>query len=127
MNTVTEIEAELAKLVATMAEKGIASPEAQLHIKGAGRFSVYASCNFQMIPFNGESHFRTLGDTAAEAIKKAHAFLAAIGVNEYMKYVNGAIDIGTRVGIADEYLAPLYSVKKAIADNLLPHGKEDVA
>lgn len=134
MNTVTEIQAALAGLVAAMVEKGVVTPSAQLQLRDAGKCSIHADGgDGGGEPFNGERYFVEFGDTPAEAIEKAREYIAALpspeeaGAHEYMRAVAKAIDTGKRNGIADEYVSPLRGVNMAMTENLLTHSKEDAA
>ena len=128
MNTVTEIEAALAEMVVAMTENGVVTPEAHLTLKGDQQKCYVALwSSYSHRAFDGKHLRHFYGDTPAEAIKAARAYIAALpspeetGVREYMRKVADAIDTGAKHGIADEYVAPLRGVNMAMTDNLLTH------
>lgn len=131
MNTVEEIQTALGELVAAMSDKGVITPRAQLHIDSGGRFNIHADAAYDTKPFGRENYFVFFGDTPAEVIDVARAYIAALPSpeeavqREYLTRVASAIDYGTEHSMPDEYVAPLRGVSTAMTSNLL--SKEDVA
>lgn len=123
--TIEEIQTALAELVAAMVEKRVITPRAQMHIPDSGRFAIHCSCSYAQKPFNLKNYFVEHGDTIAECIDKARAYIAALPspeeavTREYLGKVADAIDFGTKHSIADEYVQPLRGVTCAMTDNLL--------
>lgn len=123
--TIEEIQTALAELVAAMVEKRVITPRAQIHIPDSGRFAIHCDCNYAHKPFDGENYFVEHGDTIAECIDKARAYIAALPdpeeavTREYLGKVADTIDFGTKHSIDDKYVTPLRGVTKAMTDNLL--------
>lgn len=131
MTKVKEIQTALTEMEAAMVEKGIKTPAAEMQIRANQKCNIHGGCGYSGgAPFDGDNYFIEFGDTPADAIAKAFAYIAAMpspdeaGVQEYMRDVAKAIDTGKRHNIADEYVAPLRVVKAAMTDNLLAHSKE---
>lgn len=123
--TIEEIQTALAELVAAMVEKRVLTPRAQIHIPDSGRFAIHCDCNYDQKPFNFRNYFVEHGDTIAECIDKARAYIAALPDPEeavargYIVKVADAIDYATKHSIADEYVQPLRGATCAMTDNLL--------
>jgi hypothetical protein len=123
--TIEEIQSALAELVAAMVEKRVITPRAQMHIPDSGRFAIHCCCSYAHKPFNLKNYFVEHGDTIAECIDKARAYIAALPspeeavTREYLSRVASAIDYARENSIADEYVQPLRGVTCAMTDNLL--------
>lgn len=76
--TIEEIQTALAELVAAMVEKRVLTPSAQIHIPDSGRFAIHCDCSYAQNPFDGQNYFVKHGDTVAECIDKARAYIAAL-------------------------------------------------
>ena len=126
METVTDIQAKLAELVAAMVEKGVVTPEADLTIKGGGANSHVTFWSSMNTPaFDGEYLTHVGGGTPAEALTAAAAYIAALPSPEetvtrtYLRKVADAVDYAKENGVDDEYVTPLRGVTCAMTDNLL--------
>lgn len=123
--TIEEIQTALAELVAAMVEKRVITPRAIMHVPNSGRFAIHCDCTYTQKPFDGQNYFVEHGDTIAECIDKARAYIAALPspeeavTREYLTRVASAIDYATENSIADEYVTPLRGVTCAMTDNLL--------
>jgi hypothetical protein len=125
METVTDIQAKLAELVAAMVEKGVVTPNAQLQIKDDGKFFIHCGCKYDTHPFDGENYFIEFGDNPAETFTAAAEYIAAMPSPEetvtrtYLRKVADAVDYAKENGVDDEYVTPLRGVTCAMTDNLL--------
>jgi len=125
METVTDIQAKLAELVAAMVEKGVVTPTAQLQIKDDGGFFIHCGCKYDTNPFDGDGYFVRFGDTSAEALAAAAEYIAAMPSPEetitrtYLRKVADAVDYAKENGVDDEYVTPLRGVTCAMTSNLL--------
>lgn len=123
--TIEEIQAELAKLVAGMTDKGVVLPSAMATINDAGDFSIYASCKYDHKTFDGEYYKFFHREPAAAAFASAREYIASLPSPEeattrgYLARVASAIDYATENSIADEYVTPLRGVTCAMTENLL--------
>lgn len=123
--TIEEIQTALAELVAAMVEKRVLTPRAQIHIPDSGRFAIHCDCSYAHKSFDGGNYFVEHGDTIAECIDKACAYIDALPspeeavTREYLNRVASAIDYARENSIADEYVQPLRGVTCAMTDNLL--------
>lgn len=128
MQTVTEIQAKLAELVAAMVEKGVVTPDAQLQIKDSGNFYVHCQGKYGTRPFDGEQYFVEAGDTPAEALAAAAEYIAALPspeetvIRTYLRKVADAVDYAKENGVDDEYVTPLRGVTCAMTSNLIEKG-----
>ena len=123
--TIEEIQAALGELVAAMVENRVITPRAQIHLPDSGKFAIHCDCSYAQEPFDRKNYFVEHGDTIAECIDKARAYIAALPspeesvTREYLGKVAAAIDFATEHSIADEYVTPLRGVTCAMTDNLL--------
>lgn len=127
MQTVTEIQAKLAELVAAMVEKGVVTPDVDLTLK-ADRHFVYmtGSKKGPLIGATGCKFFN--GDTPEDAITAAVEYIAALPSIEetvtrtYLRKVADAVDYAKENGVDDEYVTPLRGVTCAMTSNLIEKG-----
>ena len=125
METVTDIQAKLAELVAAMVEKGVVTPTAQLQIKDDGVFAVHCRADYDTSPFDGENYFVEFSYKISEIFTAAAERIAALPSPEetvtrtYLRKVADAVDYAKENGVDDEYVTPLRGVTCAMTDNLL--------
>lgn len=124
--TIEEIQAALDSLQDAMSEKGIIMPDPRLTIRGHGaRPYVGLMCAMTQNAFDGEHMKVIMGDTVADAIASAVAYIAAFpapevaAMHKYMRKLGEVVDFGVANGIAAEYVDPVRITQKAMTDNLL--------
>ena len=123
--TIEEIQTALAELVAAMVEKGVLKPNASARIQAHSKHSIHLQCDYERKAFEGKDYFFLYGETPAEAIDAARAYIAALPspeeavTREYLTRVASAIDYATEHSIADEYVTPLRGVTCAMTENML--------
>ena len=129
--TIEEIQAALRDLEAALLEKGVITPEVQLHVKSSNSFCIHAGASYGTKPFDGRDYFVEHDETVAGAIQKARDHIASLPSPEeqvtrtYLSKVGDAIDYAREHSIDDEYVTPLRNVTCAMTDNLLtgPEGR----
>ena len=118
-----EIQAALAGMVKAMLDKGVVRPDASLHFRANARpvFCLEGAAK----TLGGENYVWNHGDTIAEAIGEADAFIASLPAPEtvimrtYLGKLADAVDYGHENGIAAEYVDPVRITQKAMSDNLI--------
>lgn len=118
--TIEEIQAELDKMPAALSAAGWVSPRAQLDIRANEQMYVYLSGDALK---KMEFHY---GETAAECIAKAWAFIKALPDPEqailatYSRKLADAIDYGHENNVPAKLVDPVRRAQKAVSDALLP-------
>jgi len=121
---ITELQAEMAGLEASMSNQGIVTPEAIASVKTSG-CNVHMSNNYANKPFDGKDYKVIFGENLDECIANARAYIAALPspeeavTREYLTRVASAVDYATVHSIPEEYVTPLRNVSCAMTDNLL--------
>ena len=124
--TTEDIQAALDNLQDAMSEKGIIMPDPRLTMRGFGtRPYITLMCAGSQRAFDGETIKIIMGDTVADAVDAACAYIAALpspetaAMHQYMRKLGEAVDFGVANGIAAEYVDPVRITQKAMTDNLL--------
>jgi hypothetical protein len=126
--TIEEIQARLDAMAVAMGDKGVRTPESTMMLDSGD-----ACCPALMLrkadpeyDFNIRSTFmHASGDTLAEKLDSADAFIAAMPTpeenrrNEFMAQLAKVIDLGRENGIDTAYLSPLYATMKRLSKNAL--------
>ena len=117
--TIEEIQAELNKMPAALSDAGWVMPNAQLAIPANGQIIVY-------LDGSGGNYTFQRGDTPAECIAKAWAFIRALPDPEqailttYSRKLADAIDYGHENNVPAKLVDPVRRAQKAVSDALLP-------
>jgi hypothetical protein len=125
MNTITEIQTALDELVAAMVEKVVVRPDAQLQVKSDAAFVIHMGCAYESKALGGKDYQVFFGETPAEAIAAARAYIAALpspeeaGMREFLGSLSDTMEIARKHSLPDEYVAPLRGVSTAMTENLL--------
>jgi hypothetical protein len=118
--TIEEIQAELNKMPAALSAAGWTNPRAHLDIRANERMYVYLNGNNLHAM---EFHY---GETAAECIEKAWAFIRALPdpqtviLSTYSKKLADAIDYGHENNVPAKLVDPVRRAQKATSDMMLP-------
>ena len=121
--TIEEIQAELLNLRKAMGEAGVGSPHAELWLRPDENHLVNLSG--KGFP-HGQSYEFISGDTPAECIAKAWAFIRALPDPEqailttYSRKLADAIDYGHENNVPAKLVDPVRRAQKAVSDALLP-------
>ena len=119
--TIEEIQAELNKMPAALSAAGWVQPEAQLMINANSRMTAHLRSWKDTATY----HFAK-GDTPAECIAKAWAFIRALPDPEqailttYSRKLADAIDYGHENNVPAKLVDPVRRAQKAVSDALLP-------
>ncbi len=119
--TIEEIQAELNKMPAALSAAGWEQPEAQLMINANSRMTAHLRSWMDTATY----HF-AYGDTPAECIAKAWAFIKALPDPEqailttYSRKLADAIDYGHENNVPAKLVNPVRRAQKAVSDALLP-------
>lgn len=119
--TIEEIQAELNKMPAALSAAGWVQPEAQLMINANSRMTAHLRSWEDTATY----HFAK-GDTPAECIAKAWAFIRALPDPEqailtiYSRKLADAIDYGHENNVPAKLVDPVRHAQKAANDALLP-------
>jgi hypothetical protein len=119
--TIEEIQAELNKMPAALSAAGWEQPEAQLMINANSRMTAHLRSWRDTATY----HFAN-GDTPAECIAKAWAYIKALPDPEqailttYSRKLADAIDYGHENNVPAKLVDPVRRAQKAVSDALLP-------
>ena len=119
--TIEEIQAELNKMPAALSAAGWAQPEAEFSLRANSTSVVHLRSWHE----NNTYHFAR-GDTPAECIAKAWAFIKALPDPEqailtpYSRKLADAIDYGHENNVPAKLVDPVRRAQKAVSDALLP-------
>lgn len=117
--TIDEIRAELDKMPAALSAAGWVRPDAQLSITANGQMNVYLAAS------SGSYTFQR-GDTPAECIAKAWAYIKALPdpqtaiLSTYSRKLADAIDYGHENNVPAKLVDPVRRAQKATSDMMLP-------
>lgn len=119
--TIEEIQAELNKMPAALSAAGWVRPDAQLSICANSRAHICLTRSGKGLGYN---FFH--GDTPAECIAKAWAFIKVLPDPEqailttYSRKLADAIDYGHENNVPAKLVDPVRRAQKAVSDALLP-------
>ena len=111
--TYDEIKAAMGDLVAEMLAKGIKMPSAEFTIKSCSRDSIVLWCDMAARQFDGEYLLFIYGESPADIIAKARAYIAAMpdpateGERKFTRALADAVDIATEYALPDAVVAPV--------------------
>jgi len=120
--TIEEIQAELNKMPAALSAAGWVSTDAQFTIIANVGMQVY----LKSWDLNSDRYHFAKGDTPAECIAKAWAFIKALPDPEqailttYSRKLADAIDYGHENNVPAKLVDPVRRAQKAVSDALLP-------
>lgn len=118
------IQKRVDELCAAMLAKGMVTPRAALHIECNAQPGVYMRWTDKSEQFGSATEW-ICADTVSEAFDKATKFISArpsaeqARLNEFMRALGKAIDLGNQYGIDAEYLNPLTASMKKLSENAI--------
>lgn len=118
------IQKRVDELCAAMLAKGMVTPKAELHIESNTQPGVYMRWTDKSEQFERATKW-ICADTVSEAFDEATKFISArpsaeqVRLNEFMRVLGKAIDIGNQYGIDAEYLNPLAASMKKLSENAI--------
>lgn len=118
------IQKRVDELSAAMVAKGMVAPAASLHIESNAQPGVYLKWNDKSEQFGRASEW-IVADTVADAFVEAERFVSSqpsaeqARLNEFMRALGKAIDLGNQYGIDAEYLNPLTASMKKLSENAI--------
>lgn len=117
--TIEEIQAELNKMSAALSAAGVKRPDADFWMRANAQCLIHIS--------GGDIDSKFLrGDTPAECLAKAWAFIGALPDPEqailttYSRKLADAIDYGHENNVPAKLVDPVRRAQKAVSDALLP-------
>lgn len=111
-------------LSAAMVAKGMVAPKAQLMLKSNAEPLAYMEWADKSTTY-GTAYHAESGETPAEALDKASAFIAArptakqARLEEFMRSLGKVIDLGRENHIEVEFLNPLVATMKTLSENVI--------
>jgi len=123
--TTEQIQAALAKLVTAMMGKGIVTPSADYTIKSQNESCIWLWCSTDHRAFGGEYLLCINGETPAELLAQAHAYIDAMPspeqaiITRHMGLLAAVVEHGREHSLPDEYWAASGVSLQAMTDNLL--------
>lgn len=124
--TIEEIQAVLNDMVQAMQGKGIVAPDADFTLRAQSRVSVGLWCKVSNPQFDGEYLKNFLGETPAQALSDAAAYIATLpdpateGQRKYTRKLAEAVDIATEYALPDAAIAPVRAAIREVNAVLLP-------
>lgn len=130
MTTATKMHGACEALEKQIAEIGYASPQVAIHINWLSRpFCVHIEHKSAQ-GVAGQSEFLK-GDTMAEAMEKADAYVAdlpsveAARMRDFTHALGRLIDQGREIGVDVDYINPLTKMMENLAENAITDQSED--
>lgn len=123
--TTEQIQAALAELVTAMMGKGVVTPDAHITLKSNDRSDLWLWCSTDQRAFNGEYLHGIHGDTIADQIANARAYIDAMpspeqaAITRHMGLLAAVVEHGREHSLPDEYVTPAQVALQAMTDNLL--------
>ncbi len=111
-------------LAAAMVAKGMVAPEAELHLTSNKQTGVYMRWTDKSQQYGSASEW-IAAETIVEAFDDAAKFIASqpsaeqARLNEFMRALGKAVDIGKQYGIDADYLNPLVASMKKLSENVI--------
>lgn len=111
-------------LAAAMLAKGMVAPEAELHLNSCKQPGIYLRWNDKSATYGSDSQW-VPADTVADAFDAASKFIAdrpsaeQARLNEFLRALGKAVDIGKQYGIEADYLNPLVASMKKLSENII--------
>jgi hypothetical protein len=131
--TYDEIKAALAGLVADMMAKHVKKPNAKLTIDPDGSDHICLWCDIDARQFGGEYMHFIHGDTTADVIANAHAYIAGLpapeteGERKFTRALAVAVDIATEYALPDAMVAPVRTAIREVNAVLIAGPKANEA
>jgi len=111
-------------LSAAMVAKGMIAPQAELHLSSNKLPGVYLRWSDKSERYGTASEW-VEADTVAEVFDEASSFIAArptakqARIEEFMRCLGKAIDLGRESHIEVEFLNPLVATMKTLSENVI--------
>ena len=125
MTDISDIQAELDMMAVALAEKGVITPEATFMLASGGRASIHIRGQYDQKVFGG-SDYKGIAECDIDAtIAATHAYIAAMPepktavMHTYMRMAGELVDFGHENNVPAEYVDPVRTAQKAMADNLI--------
>ena len=123
--TTEQIQAALAELVTAMMGKGVVTPSAEYTIKSQSGSYIWLWSSYDTKAFNGEYMHHIVGETPAELLANARAYIDAMpspeqaAITRHMGLLAAVVEHGREHSLPDEYVVPAQVALQAMTDNLL--------